>query len=136
MRPAVARPPFHLDPIAHRGQHEFSETSMSNSPTPTALLDGVLLVDKPAGPTSHDIVARLRRTLGTRAVGHAGTLDPAATGLLLMAIGEGTKLVAHLTGHDKKYLAEITWGRSTSTLDAEGETIAEAPIPLFLCEEL
>jgi tRNA pseudouridine55 synthase len=63
-------------------------------------------------------------------------LDPAATGLLLIAIGEGTKLVAHLTGHDKKYLAEITWGRSTSTLDGEGDTVAEAPIPPFLREEL
>ena len=65
-------------------------------------MNGVLVVDKPAGPTSHDIVARARRALGTRRVGHAGTLDPMATGVLVLAIGEGTKLVPYLTAADKR----------------------------------
>src|SRR6185369_7488573 len=81
---------------------------------------GVLVVDKPAGPTSHDVVGQLRRALGTRAVGHAGTLDPAASGVLVVAIGEATKLAPHLAASDKSYLASIAFGRATDTLDAAG----------------
>lgn len=83
-------------------------------------IHGVLVVDKPPGPTSHDVVAAARRHFGTRRVGHAGTLDPAATGVLVLLLGEATKLSAHLTRDKKSYLAEVAFGASTSTLDAEG----------------
>lgn len=92
---------------------------------------GVLVVDKPAGPTSHDVVAWARRALGTRAVGHAGTLDPMATGVLVLAVGEGTKLVPYLTLDEKEYAFELGLGRETDTLDAQGEVVAEAPVPLL-----
>ncbi len=90
---------------------------------------GVLVVDKPMGPTSHDVVSWARRALGTRAVGHAGTLDPMATGVLVLAIGEGTKLVPYLTLDEKEYEFEFGLGRATDTLDAQGQTTAEAPVP-------
>lgn len=90
---------------------------------------GVLVVDKPSGPTSHDVVAWARRALGTKAVGHAGTLDPTATGVLVLAVGEGTKLVPYLTLDEKEYEFEITLGQETDTLDAAGEVVAEAPVP-------
>lgn len=80
----------------------------------------VHVVDKPLGPTSHDVVARARRLLGTRRVGHAGTLDPLASGVLLILADEATKLSPWLTGSDKHYLAWIAFGASTPTLDAEG----------------
>lgn len=81
----------------------------------------MLLVDKPAGVTSHDVVARARRALGTRKVGHAGTLDPMATGLLLLGVGSATRLLTYLVGLDKEYTATIRLGVSTSTDDAEGD---------------
>ncbi len=93
---------------------------------------GLLLVDKPKGPTSHDVVAFVRWALRERAVGHCGTLDPAATGLLVVCVGEATKLVEHLTGVDKRYRARFVLGRSTTTADAEGETLAEEPVPIGL----
>lgn len=77
-------------------------------------------VDKPLGPTSHDVVAQARRTLGTRRVGHAGTLDPLATGVLLLLAGDATKLAPYLSGADKGYLAWVAFGAGTPTLDAEG----------------
>ncbi len=83
-------------------------------------MNGVLVVDKPAGPTSHDVVMRVRRALGTRAVGHAGTLDPMATGVLVVALGEATKLLAWLTDQSKVYEATIRLGVETDTLDALG----------------
>lgn len=86
---------------------------------------GVVVVDKPAGLTSHDVVARLRRIFGTRKVGHAGTLDPMATGVLVAGIERGTKLLAHLVADDKVYSTTIRLGVSTSTDDAEGEVIAQ-----------
>jgi tRNA pseudouridine55 synthase len=101
-----------------------------------AELHGVLVIDKPLGPTSHDVVARLRRTLGTRAVGHAGTLDPAASGVLVVAIGQATKLVPHLTSQAKSYDATIAFGTETTTLDAEGDVVREGPIPAELAREL
>ncbi len=82
---------------------------------------GLLLVDKPAGMTSHDVVARARRIFNTRKVGHAGTLDPMATGLLLLGINSGTRLLGHLTLSDKTYLGTIRLGASSSTDDREGE---------------
>lgn len=90
---------------------------------------GVLVVDKPKGPTSHDIVAKVRRVFQTRSVGHAGTLDPMATGVLVVAIGEGTKLVPYLTADDKEYIATLTLGQLTDSLDAMGELTETLPIP-------
>jgi tRNA pseudouridine55 synthase len=86
---------------------------------------GILLVDKAADRTSHDVVARVRWLLGTKKVGHAGTLDPMATGLLVLGIGQGTRLLTHLVGLDKTYLATIRLGRATTTDDREGEMLGE-----------
>ncbi len=97
---------------------------------------GVLLVDKPRGPTSHDVVARCRRALCTREVGHAGTLDPAATGLLVVVCGEATKLAPYLTAADKVYEASVTLGRATDAGDGEGTTTDEAPVPQALLDEI
>lgn len=85
---------------------------------------GLLLVDKPGGPTSHDVVARARRVLGVRRVGHAGTLDPMATGLLVLGVGTATRLLGYVGGHDKTYAATIRLGRATVTDDREGEVLA------------
>lgn len=93
------------------------------SPSPS----GLLLVDKPVGPTSHDMVARVRRRLGTRRVGHAGTLDPFASGLLLVCVGQATRLVEYLHLLDKVYEAEALLGVTTTTDDPEGETEVTAP---------
>jgi tRNA pseudouridine55 synthase len=86
-------------------------------------MDGVLLIDKPAGPTSHDVVARLRMTSGERRIGHTGTLDPLATGLLPLVVGKATRLSSLLTGGDKTYEALIRLGWSTTTDDAQGEPV-------------
>lgn len=88
--------------------------------------EGLVNVDKPAGWTSHDVVAKIRKIAGTRRVGHAGTLDPMATGVLLLGIGRGTKLVGHLSLTDKVYDATIRFGAATVTDDAEGEVTATA----------
>ena len=79
------------------------------------------MVDKPTGVTSHDVVQELRRILGTRRVGHTGTLDPAASGVLLACVGKGTKVAQFLTGYDKEYRAVIRLGATTDTYDGEGE---------------
>jgi len=97
---------------------------------------GVLVVDKPRGPSSHDIVARVRRLLATREVGHAGTLDPMATGVLVVAVGEATKLAAYLTSEDKVYEATIALGVATDTLDAEGRETARSDVPAEVLAEL
>ena len=85
---------------------------------------GLLLVDKAGGMTSHDVVARARRVLSVRKVGHAGTLDPMATGLLVLGVGAATRLLGHVGGHDKTYEATIRLGQSTVTDDREGEVLA------------
>jgi tRNA pseudouridine55 synthase len=85
--------------------------------------DGLVLVDKPAGWTSHDVVARCRRLAGTRRVGHAGTLDPMATGLLIVGVDRATRLLGHLALHDKDYLASIRLGITTVTDDADGAAV-------------
>lgn len=87
---------------------------------------GLLLVDKPQGLTSHDVVARARRALGTRKVGHAGTLDPMATGLLTLGAGPATRLLTYLVGLDKTYETTIRLGAATTTDDAEGEVVSTA----------
>jgi tRNA pseudouridine55 synthase len=90
---------------------------------------GVLIVDKAEGPSSHDVVRVARRAFGTRAVGHAGTLDPMASGVLVLGLGEGTKLLAHLSGVDKIYTATLQLGAETDTLDARGQVVEEAAVP-------
>lgn len=94
--------------------------------TPAA--DGLVVVDKPAGWTSHDVVGRLRRLAGTRKVGHAGTLDPMATGVLVVGIGRATRLLGHLALSDKEYDATIRLGQATVTDDAEGEVVAATAV--------
>jgi tRNA pseudouridine55 synthase len=89
----------------------------------TDVADGLVVVDKPAGWTSHDVVGRMRRLAGTRRVGHAGTLDPMATGVLVLGINRATRLLGHLALHDKAYDATIRLGRATTTDDAEGEFV-------------
>jgi tRNA pseudouridine55 synthase len=88
--------------------------------------DGLVIVDKPAGWTSHDVVARTRRLAGTRKVGHAGTLDPMATGVLVLGVGRATRLLTYVVGADKSYLATIRLGATTVTDDAEGEVTSRA----------
>lgn len=90
------------------------------------MTSGLALIDKPQGWTSHDVVAKLRGIAGTRRVGHAGTLDPMATGLLVIGINAGTKMLTYLVGADKTYLARIRLGQSTITDDAEGEITSTA----------
>ena len=88
---------------------------------------GLVVVDKPSGWTSHDVVGRVRRLAGTRKVGHAGTLDPMATGVLLLGVGRATRLLGHLQLADKEYLATVRLGQSTVTDDAEGDAVATTP---------
>jgi tRNA pseudouridine55 synthase len=89
-------------------------------------VDGVLVCDKPAGMTSHDVVARVRRLAGQRRVGHGGTLDPPATGVLVLALGRATRLLPYLPMEPKRYLARIVFGAETDTLDAAGTVTATA----------
>ncbi len=91
--------------------------------------EGILLIDKPKGITSHDIVDRVRRKLRMKRVGHAGTLDPMATGLVIILVGKATKASQFLMGMDKTYEGSIVLGKSTNTHDAEGEVTAERPVP-------
>jgi tRNA pseudouridine55 synthase len=90
---------------------------------------GILLVDKPQGPTSHDIVDIIRRKFGIKSVGHCGTLDPMATGLLIIVVGKATKLSERLMGEDKEYEGTLTLGVTTDSQDAEGEKLLEKPVP-------
>ncbi len=92
------------------------------------MTSGILLLDKPIGPTSHDAVARVRRAAGLRRVGHAGTLDPLASGLLLLGLGPAARFLEYLVGLDKSYETTIRLGQSTTTYDAEGEVTAERPV--------
>lgn len=98
--------------------------------------DGALLVDKPAGWTSHDVVDRLRRHLGVRKVGHCGTLDPMATGLLVIVLGRATKLSEALMSSDKVYEGTIRFGETTNSYDADGELVASLPVPPLTVESL
>ncbi|MFB9851213.1 tRNA pseudouridine(55) synthase TruB [Micromonospora andamanensis] len=89
--------------------------------------DGLIVVDKPGGMTSHDVVARIRRLARTRRVGHGGTLDPMATGVLVIGVGRATRLLTYVIGADKSYTATIRLGQATVTDDAEGDVIATTP---------
>ncbi|MGB0589544.1 MAG: tRNA pseudouridine(55) synthase TruB [Myxococcota bacterium] len=105
-----------------RGQH---------SPGP---VHGIALLHKPSGPTSFTVMRQAERSLGAHKSGHGGTLDPMASGLLLVLLGEGTKLTPWVQGRDKRYRAEVTFGRATDTLDAEGAMTEEADVPDGLLE--
>jgi tRNA pseudouridine55 synthase len=102
-------------------------TRFARPPQPQALdpWDGLLLVDKPSGPTSHDIVAKIRRHFRIRKVGHGGTLDPMATGLLVILLGRGTKLSNRIMGSDKTYEGVMRLGAATNTQDADGNIVSE-----------
>ena len=99
-------------------------------------LDGAILVDKPTGCTSHDVVDRVRRKFGLKKVGHCGTLDPNATGLLILVLGRGTKLSEKLMSDDKVYEGDIKFGEATDSYDADGEVTATAPVPPLTLEQL
>jgi tRNA pseudouridine55 synthase len=98
--------------------------------------DGALLVDKPAGPTSHDVVDAIRRQFRIKKVGHCGTLDPAATGLLIIVLGRGTKLSERLMADDKVYEGSLKLGESTNSHDADGDLTGSLPVPPITLEEL
>jgi tRNA pseudouridine55 synthase len=98
--------------------------------------DGILLIDKNEGETSFDVVKRLRKALGLKKVGHAGTLDPFATGLLIALLGQGTKLSSHLMAGDKRYLASIRLGTETDTLDPTGHVVRTKPVPNLKPEDI
>jgi tRNA pseudouridine55 synthase len=101
-------------------------TPTTSDGTDLSTVDGVVVVDKPAGLTSHTVVARIRKLAGTRKVGHAGTLDPMATGVLVIGINRATRLLGHLQLTDKSYDATVLLGASTTTDDAEGEVVSTA----------
>lgn len=103
---------------------------------PLSPLDGALLIDKPAGPTSHDVVDAVRSQFGLKKVGHCGTLDPNATGLLVLVLGKATKLAEKLIADDKVYAGAIKFGVTTDTFDADGQVIATAPVPPLTVEQL
>jgi len=99
-------------------------------------LDGALLIDKPAGMTSHDVVDEIRRYFGIKKVGHCGTLDPNATGLLIIVLGKATKLSERLMSDDKVYEGTIKFGESTDSFDSDGELVASLPVPPIALDEL
>jgi|SRR5436190_1989696 len=99
-------------------------------------LDGAVLIDKPAGPTSHDVVDAIRRHFNIKKVGHCGTLDPNATGLLLIVLGRGTKLSEKLMSDDKVYEGTIKFGETTNSYDADGDLVASMPVPPLTVEQL
>jgi tRNA pseudouridine55 synthase len=99
-------------------------------------LDGALLVDKPVGPTSHDVVDAVRRRFQIKKVGHCGTLDPNATGLLVIVLGRGTKLSERLMSSDKVYEGSLKLGETTSSYDAQGELVASLPVPPVTLDQL
>jgi len=99
-------------------------------------MDGLLVIDKPQGLSSHDIVARARRATHIKQIGHAGTLDPLATGVLVLCIGQATRLSEYLLGKDKAYVGRIKLGERTNTDDAEGEVVETRPVPPISDEQL
>ena len=99
-------------------------------------LDGAILVDKPAGPTSHDVVDAIRRRFGIKKVGHCGTLDPNATGLLIIVLGRGTKLSERLMGDDKVYEGTIKFGEATDSYDSDGELTGSLPVMPMTLDQL
>ena len=99
-------------------------------------LDGAILIDKPSGPTSHDVVDAIRRQFGIKKVGHCGTLDPAATGLLIVVLGRGTKLTERLMSDDKVYEGTMKFGETTDSYDADGQLVSSLPVLPMTLDEL
>jgi tRNA pseudouridine55 synthase len=99
-------------------------------------LDGAILIDKPVGPTSHDVVDAIRRQFQIKKVGHCGTLDPNATGLLIIVLGRGTKLSERLMSSDKVYEGTVKFGETTDSFDADGELVASLPVPPTTVKQL
>ena len=99
-------------------------------------LDGAILIDKPSGPTSHDVVDAIRRKFGIKKVGHCGTLDPNATGLLIIVLGRGTKLSEKMMSDDKVYEGTVKFGEATDSYDSDGEITATAPVPPLTLDQL
>src|SRR5258708_22302626 len=99
-------------------------------------LDGAILIDKPPGPTSHDVVDVISRHFAIKKVGHCGTLDPNASGLLIIVLGRGTKLSEKLMSDDKVYEGTMKFGESTNSYDADGELVASLPVPPTTLTEL
>ena len=99
-------------------------------------MDGILIVDKDRGGTSHDVVSRVRKVLGQKKVGHTGTLDPMATGVLVLCLGRATRIVRFLDDGEKAYTADIRLGVSTDTFDAEGTVTQIKEVPDFTMEEV
>src|SRR5215204_3194559 len=99
-------------------------------------LDGAILIDKPGGPTSHDVVDAIRRQFKVKKVGHCGTLDPAATGLLIIVLGRGTKLSEKLMSDDKVYEGTMKFGETTDSYDADGELVGSLPVPPLTLDQL
>ena len=99
-------------------------------------LDGAILIDKPSGPTSHDVVDAIRRKFQIKKVGHCGTLDPNATGLLIIVLGRGTKLSERLMADDKVYEGAIKFGETTDSYDSDGQLTSSLPVPLMSLDEL
>jgi tRNA pseudouridine55 synthase len=118
--------------IATMSKTRFTEDMMQEFTT----LDGALLIDKPAGPTSHDVVDMIRREFQIKKVGHCGTLDPGATGLLIIVLGRGTKLSERLMSDDKVYEGTMKFGETTDSYDADGELVASLPVPPLTVAEL
>lgn len=102
----------------------------------SANLNGILLVDKPSGVTSHDVVDMVRRAAGIRRIGHTGTLDPSATGLLVLCLGQATRLSEHLTGLDKVYEGTMRFGVITDSYDLQGRVVEERPVPELTIEQI
>ena len=127
MMPAETHRSGNSSRLPRSGQHGPRDSRYSRPASPQAMdpYDGVLLVDKPAGPTSHDVVDAIRSTFGFRKVGHGGTLDPQATGLLLILIGRGTKLSDRFLSSDKTYEGTMHMGIATDSQDADGEVVSE-----------
>src|ERR1700723_4235644 len=101
---------------------------MPRKPPPPAI-DGILVVDKPRGKTSHDIVESVRRLVGFRQIGHLGTLDPLATGVLVLALGRATRLARFYSGRRKRYTCSVRFGFATDTYDADGDAVGEDAAP-------
>src|SRR6185503_18969224 len=99
-------------------------------------LDGAILIDKPSGPTSHDVVDAIRRHFRIKKVGHCGTLDPNATGLLIIVLGRGTKLSEKLMSSDKVYEGEAKFGETTDSYDVDGQITVTLPVPPLTVEQL
>jgi len=99
-------------------------------------LDGAILIDKPSGPTSHDVVDAIRRHFNIKKVGHCGTLDPNATGLLIIVLGRGTKLSEKLMSDDKVYEGAMKFGETTNSYDADGDLVGSLPVPVLTLDRL